>query len=405
VLLCAGVAHAQTAIQESGLRSCYEANGAETVCSGTGQDGDLRPGAEWPAPRWIDHGNGTVTDRLTDLMWLQDAGCFVGNWFQALTFNATLNGGVDMNCVGYTPGIYEDWHLPSVVELATLIDFGTVSGLPEDHPFVNVGVDGCFTWSSTSNEQQQLEAWIVEHGTASPPPGVDAVDKNLGTGCMWPVREAAVPPGGSASLSLADGGIRFADGSAQNTAVEPAAAPPRRSGQTRCYDSGGTPVSCAGRGHDGELQPGVEWPVPRYTDNLDGTATDELTDLVWLKEVGCLGTTNTFEEAGTQTAALNGGSELNCTDYTAGTFDDWRVPGITELMSMLDYGTPSGMPPGHPFDFTGISACGFWSSTSNAATPTEGWWLIHGAVALDRVVERVPKTTNGCVWVVRDGEG
>ena len=34
---------------------------------------------------------------------------------------------------------------------------------------------------------------------------------------------------------------------------------------------------------------GVEWPNPRFTDNLDGTATDNLTGLIWLKDANCFG--------------------------------------------------------------------------------------------------------------------
>ena len=35
---------------------------------------------------------------------------------------------------------------------------------------------------------------------------------------------------------------------------------------------------------DGALQRGVTWPSPRFTDNGDGTVTDNLTGLIWLKD-------------------------------------------------------------------------------------------------------------------------
>ena len=35
-------------------------------------------------------------------------------------------------------------------------------------------------------------------------------------------------------------------------------------------------------GDDGDLQKGVPWPDPRFTDNGDGTVTDHLTGLIWL---------------------------------------------------------------------------------------------------------------------------
>ena len=36
-------------------------------------------------------------------------------------------------------------------------------------------------------------------------------------------------------------------------------------------------------GDDGALQKGVPWPTPRFTDNGNGTVTDNLTHLIWLK--------------------------------------------------------------------------------------------------------------------------
>lgn len=37
-------------------------------------------------------------------------------------------------------------------------------------------------------------------------------------------------------------------------------------------------------GDDGESQKGVAWPNYRFTDNSDGTVTDNLTGLIWLKD-------------------------------------------------------------------------------------------------------------------------
>ena len=30
------------------------------------------------------------------------------------------------------------------------------------------------------------------------------------------------------------------------------------------------------------------WPSPRFIDNLDGTVTDDLTGLMWLKDTNCI---------------------------------------------------------------------------------------------------------------------
>src|SRR5210317_2432615 len=40
---------------------------------------------------------------------------------------------------------------------------------------------------------------------------------------------------------------------------------------------------------DGDLKKGVAWPDPRFTDNDNGTVTDNLTGLIWLKKANCFG--------------------------------------------------------------------------------------------------------------------
>jgi hypothetical protein len=37
-------------------------------------------------------------------------------------------------------------------------------------------------------------------------------------------------------------------------------------------------------GDDGDLQMGIAWPEPRFTDNEDGTVTDNLNGLMWTKD-------------------------------------------------------------------------------------------------------------------------
>ena len=55
--------------------------------------------------------------------------------------------------------------------------------------------------------------------------------------------------------------------------------PVPKTGQTTSYATG----------DDGELEKGVAWPNPRFTDNNNGTVTDNLTGLIWLKHANCFG--------------------------------------------------------------------------------------------------------------------
>ena len=117
-------------------------------------------------------------------------------------------------------------------------------------------------------------------------------------------------------------------------------------------------------GDDGDSQAGVIPPEPRFTDNLNGTITDNLTGLLWLKDAGCLEET-TWEETletvrtiGDGDCGLNDGSEPG----------SWRVANLRELHSLVDYGNSPTLPPDHPF--TGIDeATALWTTTSDITNP------------------------------------
>ncbi len=73
-LLLPGALFASTVdLPQTGQNKCYEANGAEVACTGTGQDGDIQSGVAWMTPRFISDGASTMTDSLTGLMWTKDA--------------------------------------------------------------------------------------------------------------------------------------------------------------------------------------------------------------------------------------------------------------------------------------------------------------------------------------------
>ena len=48
-------------VPKTGQTTCFNEAGTAISCADTGQDGDIQAGVAWPNPRFVDHGNGTVT--------------------------------------------------------------------------------------------------------------------------------------------------------------------------------------------------------------------------------------------------------------------------------------------------------------------------------------------------------
>jgi hypothetical protein len=157
-----------------------------------------------------------------------------------------------------------------------------------------------------------------------------------------------------------------------------------KTGQTAIY----------GTRDDGALQKGVASPTPRFTDNNNGTVTDHLTRLIWMKDTSALGMMN-------WAGALNAANTL--ASGSAGLTDgsqagDWRLPNVRELQSLADYSKVSpALPENHPF--TGVMSTYYWTSTTYAYN-TDGAWTIGYA---DGYVSAYFKTDSYYLWCVRGG--
>jgi len=154
---------------DSGQARCYDGAHFEVPCGiadPPGQDGAYRLGCEGSAEgRFIAGEGGTVIDTCTGLEWQ-----LLGNsspslfWFQALHHadqailaadGSWLDGTGDPSAHGGV--LHDDWRLPSVRELETLIDFGRYGpAVPEG---LSVSPGG--HWSSTSFANSPDRAWCV----------------------------------------------------------------------------------------------------------------------------------------------------------------------------------------------------------------------------------------------------
>jgi hypothetical protein len=97
-----------------------------------------------------------------------------------------------------------------------------------------------------------------------------------------------------------------------------------------------------------------------YTDNGDGTVTDNVTGLMWQQAV----------PAGTYTWAQ---AVAYCPTLTLAGHSDWRLPSVIELVSIVDYGQES--PSINPTYFPSISSEMFWSSSPLAGSSSTAWYV------------------------------
>jgi len=160
VLFCSNSAIAGAIdLPKTGQTTCYNAR----ECEGTGQDGEIQAGVAWPAPRFTDNGDGTITDNLTGLMWLKDGNCFSDMpWQEALDKVSDLNANAGAyTCGGYT-ATYNDWVLPNVNELESLINAEEPDPAVwlNEQGFVDVQLDRYY-WSSTTSASITENAWVV----------------------------------------------------------------------------------------------------------------------------------------------------------------------------------------------------------------------------------------------------
>jgi hypothetical protein len=82
-----------TLVRRTGQKHCFDEEGTEIECAGTGQDGELQKGLPcFFTTCFVDNGDGTVDDLLTGLVWLQDRRCLGSEtWSEALAAANTLD--------------------------------------------------------------------------------------------------------------------------------------------------------------------------------------------------------------------------------------------------------------------------------------------------------------------------
>lgn len=275
-------------------------------------------------PNYKNNQDGTIIDMVTGLMWAQSPdtnGDGLLDYTDKVTYDEAVSGATSFNLGGY-----DDWRLPTIKELYSLIQF---TGLDPS------GYDG----SSTDGLVPFIDTNFFGFMYGDEKAGERIIDSQYATSSIY----VGTTMGGNTTMF----GVNFADG------------------RIKGYPAGTTP------GPQGEkvyfvhyVRGNNDYGQNDFTDNGDGTITDNATGLMWMQDDNGKGIAWEAALAYAEGAAFAG-------------YDDWRLPDVKELQSIVDYSrspSTSQSPAIDPlFSCTAIMNEGgqtdypfYWSGTTHA---------------------------------------
>ena len=216
---------------------------------------------------YTDNGDGTVTDNITGLMWQQDMG-------EKISFSEAIEKVNGMTLAGY-----DDWRIPTIKELYSLIDFtGRVMGENAHELFIDTEYfDQPLGDVSAGEREIDAQTWSSTHYK-----GLTMI--------------------GDSTIF----GVNFIDGRIKGY---PKYKPQNGQANEMYFRMvRGNPVY--GKNH--------------FIDNYDGTVSDSATMLMW-------------QQADDAHSRDWLSSIQYCEDLELAGYDDWHLPTIKELQSIVDY--------------------------------------------------------------------
>ncbi|MBN1419929.1 MAG: DUF1566 domain-containing protein [Planctomycetes bacterium] len=323
----------------------------------------------WPAPdcppcvvpspgRHMDNGDGTMSDRLTGVMWqTEPAGPYTPKEAEAYVAALSIGG-------------HSDWRLPTTLEL-----WGLRGQCPPGWPD-----SGDFWGMASDPDEQDKWAFLLFRSGGDCPGGrsVECSFVTLPAGLTDRESTCATEPIWSRKYVLA---VRHPE--------YPCPEPPScesywpkvsvvfRTEQTKCWDLQGNAIPCDSPNYLGQDAFYSAGQRHSYNDNGDGTITDNMTGLMWAKA--------SSPDILTWQEALN-----YCEGLVLGGHDDWRLPNVNELHSIVRYDRSIGVADDPQttidpvFEYTSPTTESnqsrfFWSSTAYVSDPRRHWVISFGS--------------------------
>ncbi len=152
LLIIPGAAFAG-ALPDTGQTRCYDED-SEISCPAQGQE-FYGQDAQYSCnpPSYTDLDNGIVRDNVTGLEWQQATAPDTYRWQEAAAY-----------CSALELGNHDDWRLPTIQELSTLVD----SGIPDPGPTVNIDyfpdtIGSAYSdyWAADADANNLNYAWVV----------------------------------------------------------------------------------------------------------------------------------------------------------------------------------------------------------------------------------------------------
>jgi len=235
------------------------------------------------------------------------------------------------SCENSTFAGYSDWRLPNIKELAGIADYGAAAGIYAKF-FPNT-MAGPY-WSSTTYPSGTTDAYTVDYSA-----GVTVFYTPKTSSIYMRCVRGGFPHAAEKSVYSFNSGMNC-------------------EGVYRSPDTSTRPYHSGTNGDDSTYQPAVS--SPSYTNNSDGTTTDNVTGLMWARGASIISYTWATALSSCTTTMNSGSGYANYTD--------WRLPNALELLSIADYGVASG-PYINNTDFPGTMANYYWTSTTYVPDP------------------------------------